>query len=157
MNRKELTKPFVLISNWKKPFVLHGLYKNYFSVIRVNFETHNVTFDTTDWIGKARRSSSFTDFVPFHLSICAVYVFLYNTMSSLLWYNRGSFHFYITAETNLPIFIISIIYQAFLWRISIMHCVWWFVWCSWQRQCSSISFLGFMHTNIYNNCTNMKL
>ena len=70
-----------------------GSYKKYFSANRVDVETHNVTFATSDWIGKARRSSSFTDFVPFHLSICAVYVFFYNTMSSLLWYNRGSFHF----------------------------------------------------------------
>ena len=27
MNRKELTKTFMMISNWKKPFGLHGLYK----------------------------------------------------------------------------------------------------------------------------------
>ena len=28
MNREELTKTFLMISNWKKPFGLHGLYKN---------------------------------------------------------------------------------------------------------------------------------
>ena len=28
MNRKELTKTFTIISNWKEPFGLHGLYKN---------------------------------------------------------------------------------------------------------------------------------
>ena len=27
MNQKELTKTFVMISNWEKPFGLHGLYK----------------------------------------------------------------------------------------------------------------------------------
>ena len=29
MNRKELTKTFIVISNYKKPFDLHGLY-NFF-------------------------------------------------------------------------------------------------------------------------------
>ena len=28
MNQKELTKTFMTISNWKKPFSLHALYKN---------------------------------------------------------------------------------------------------------------------------------
>ena len=28
MNRKELTKTFMMISNWKKPICFHGLYKN---------------------------------------------------------------------------------------------------------------------------------
>ena len=28
MNQKELTKTFMMISNWIKPFGLHGLYKN---------------------------------------------------------------------------------------------------------------------------------
>ena len=28
MNQKELTKTFMMISNWKKPFGLHGFYKN---------------------------------------------------------------------------------------------------------------------------------
>ena len=28
MSRKELTKTFIMITNWIKPFGLHGLYKN---------------------------------------------------------------------------------------------------------------------------------
>ena len=28
MKRKELTKTFMMTSNWKKPFDLHGLYKH---------------------------------------------------------------------------------------------------------------------------------
>ena len=28
MKQKELTKTFMMISNWKKAFGLHGLYKN---------------------------------------------------------------------------------------------------------------------------------
>ena len=28
MNQEEQTKTFMLISNWKNPFCLHGLYKN---------------------------------------------------------------------------------------------------------------------------------
>ena len=28
MNQKELSKTFIMILNWKKPFGLHGLYKN---------------------------------------------------------------------------------------------------------------------------------
>ena len=28
MKRKELTKKFMMISNWKKPFDSYGLYKN---------------------------------------------------------------------------------------------------------------------------------
>ena len=28
MNQKELTKTFMMISNWKKTFGLHGFYKN---------------------------------------------------------------------------------------------------------------------------------
>ena len=35
MNRNELTKTFMMISIWKAPFFLHGLY-NTFSAIRVD-------------------------------------------------------------------------------------------------------------------------
>ena len=28
MKRKELSEPFMMISNWKEPFGLHSLYKN---------------------------------------------------------------------------------------------------------------------------------
>ena len=37
MNQKEPTKTFVMISNWKKPFGLHGLHKKY-SALRVKGE-----------------------------------------------------------------------------------------------------------------------
>ena len=36
MKLKELTKTFMMISNWKKPFGLHSLYKKYFSAVGVD-------------------------------------------------------------------------------------------------------------------------
>ena len=36
MKQKELTNIFMMISNLKTPFGLHGLYKKYFSALRVS-------------------------------------------------------------------------------------------------------------------------
>ena len=36
MNQKELTETFMMISNLKKPFRVHGLFKKYFSALWVN-------------------------------------------------------------------------------------------------------------------------
>ena len=38
MNQKKLTKTFMRFSNWKKTFDLHGLYIQYFSVVRVKYQ-----------------------------------------------------------------------------------------------------------------------
>ena len=36
MKQKELTKTFMMISHWKNSSGLHGLYKKYFSIVKVN-------------------------------------------------------------------------------------------------------------------------
>ena len=50
MKQKELTKTFMMISNWIKTFCLHGLYKNNSALVKVsgsNNSLGNYSWDTT--------------------------------------------------------------------------------------------------------------
>ena len=49
MKREELTKTFMMISNWKKPFALHGLYKNISALqgLRLSFNQREIYCNIT--------------------------------------------------------------------------------------------------------------
>ena len=58
MNQKELTKTFMLISNWKKTFGVQGFHKNNFSALRV--KNRKVNVDCCDINGCPLQTALYT-------------------------------------------------------------------------------------------------